>query len=96
MVESGGKEDFQYGGSPDNQYTPAKVDRVLHDGDQVRLGGAVMVAHRTPGHTKGTTTWTMKVEDGGKAYEVVIVGAQCESGLQADWKRQVSPNCSGL
>ena len=75
VVESGGKEDFQYGGSPDNQYKPAKVDRVLHDRDQVRLGGTVMVAHLTPGHTKGTTTWTMKVEDGGKAYEVVIVGS---------------------
>ena len=36
VVESGGKEDFQYGGSPGNQYKPAKVDRVLHDRDQVR------------------------------------------------------------
>ena len=34
-----------------------------------------MVAHRTPGHTRGTTTWPIKVEDGGKAYEVVIVGS---------------------
>ena len=36
------------------------VDRVLHDGDEVKLGGAVLVAHLTPGHTKGCTTWTMK------------------------------------
>jgi metallo-beta-lactamase class B len=75
VVESGGKEDFQYGGSPDNQYKPAKVDRVLHDGDKVQLGDAVLVAHLTPGHTKGTTTWTMKVRDGGKSYDVVIVGS---------------------
>ncbi len=56
-------------------YPPVKVDRVLHDGDEVRLGGAVLVAHKTPGHTKGCTTWTMKVTDKGKPYNVVIVGS---------------------
>jgi metallo-beta-lactamase class B len=75
VVESGGKEDFQYGNSPDNLYKPAKVDRVLHDGDEVKLGGVVLVAHKTPGHTKGCTTWTMKVRDAGKTYDVVIVGS---------------------
>jgi metallo-beta-lactamase class B len=75
VVESGGKEDFQYGDSTDNQYKPAKADRVLNDGDQVQLEDAVLVAHLTPGHTKGTTTWTMKVSDGGKSYDVVIVGS---------------------
>ena len=48
---------------------------MLHDGDEVRLGDTVLVAHLTPGHTKGTTTWTMKVADGGKTYNVVIVGS---------------------
>jgi len=41
----------------------------------VRLGGAVLVAHLTPGHTKGCTTWTMRVAEGGKTYDVVIVGS---------------------
>jgi metallo-beta-lactamase class B len=75
VVESGGKTDFQYGNAPDNLYRPTKVDRTLHDGDEVRLGDAVLVAHLTPGHTKGCTTWTMKVLDGGKSYDVVIVGS---------------------
>lgn len=75
VVESGGKADFQYGSSPDSLFQPTKVDRVLHDGDEVRLGDAVLVAHLTPGHTKGTTTWTMRVSDGGKVYDVVIVGS---------------------
>jgi metallo-beta-lactamase class B len=75
VVESGGKRDFQYGHSKDTWYPPAKVDRVLHDGDEVKLGDTVLVAHLTPGHTKGTTTWTMKVSDGGKNLEVVIVGS---------------------
>ena len=74
-VEDGGKGDFQYGKTPDTLFKPVKVDRVLHDGDQVKLGDAVLTAHLTPGHTKGCTTWTMKARDGGKAYDVVIVGS---------------------
>jgi metallo-beta-lactamase class B len=72
VVESGGKADFQY---PDGHYPPAKVDRVLHDGDEVSLGGVVLTAHLTPGHTKGCTTWTLTANDAGKSYDVVIVGS---------------------
>ena len=75
VVEDGGKSDFAYGGKKRNWYPPAKVDRVLHDGDEVRLGGTVLVAHKTPGHTKGCTTWTMRVNDNGKIEDVVIVGS---------------------
>jgi metallo-beta-lactamase class B len=75
VVESGGKLDFQYGNTPGFLYPPTKVDRVLHDGDEVKLGGTVLVAHLTPGHTKGCTTWSMKVTEGGKTYNVVIVGS---------------------
>ncbi len=75
VVESGGKSDFQYANDPSALYPPTKVDRVLHDGDQVKLGDAVLTAHLTPGHTKGCTTWTMKVSDGSKPRDVVIVGS---------------------
>jgi metallo-beta-lactamase class B len=75
VVESGGKADFNYGSDPGTLYPPVKVDRVLHDGDHVTLGGVTLVAHLTPGHTKGCTTWTMKVTEGGKTYDVVIIGS---------------------
>ncbi len=75
VVESGGKTDFHYGNRPTLRYPPAKVDRVLHDGDEVKLGGVTLVAHLTPGHTKGCTTWTMKVEEAGKIHDVVIIGS---------------------
>ena len=75
VTEDGGKSDFFYGNSPESLYPPTKVDRILHDGDQVSLGGAVLTAHLTPGHTKGCTTWTMKVKEGNKTYNVVIVGS---------------------
>ncbi|MBV8846057.1 MAG: subclass B3 metallo-beta-lactamase [Bryobacterales bacterium] len=54
---------------------PHPIDRVLHDGDEVKLGGATLVAHLTPGHTRGCTTWSMKVQDGGRTYDVVIIGS---------------------
>ena len=75
VVESGGKTDFQYANDPTALYPPTKVDRLLRDGDEVKLGGATLTAHLTPGHTKGCTTWTMKVNDGSKLRDVVIVGS---------------------
>lgn len=74
-IEAGGKGNFQYGNTPGSLYKPTKVDRVLHDGDTVKLGDSVLTAHLTPGHTKGCTTWTMKVTEAGKPYDVVIVGS---------------------
>ena len=75
VVESGGKSDFQYGNDPAWLYPATKVDRVLRDGEEVKLGNAVLTARLTPGHTKGCTTWTMKVKDGEKNRDVVIVGS---------------------
>ena len=52
---------------------PHPIDRVLHDGDEVKLGGSTLTAHLTAGHTKGCTTWSMKATDAGKTYDVVMV-----------------------
>jgi metallo-beta-lactamase class B len=70
-VEHGGAGDFQY----PQHWATVKVDRVLHDGSQVELGGVRLTAHLTPGHTKGCTTWTMDINDGGKKLHAVIVGS---------------------
>jgi metallo-beta-lactamase class B len=72
VVESGGASDFAYG---DQHYPAAKVDRVLHDGDEVRVDNVVLVAHKTPGHTRGCTTWTLKVKQGTRTLNAVIVGS---------------------
>lgn len=63
-IETGGK-----------RYPGAKVSRILHDGDQVSLGGTVMTAVLTPGHTMGCTTWVLRVNDGGQVLNVAIVGS---------------------
>ncbi len=54
---------------------PHPMDRVIHDGEEVKLGGVTLVAHLTPGHTKGCTTWTLQAHDMGKTYNVVILGS---------------------
>jgi metallo-beta-lactamase class B len=75
VVQAGGKNDFHYADSKDFWFPLSHVDRVLHDGDTIRLGEAVLTAHKTAGHTKGTTTWTMDETEGGKTLHVVIVGS---------------------
>jgi metallo-beta-lactamase class B len=80
VVESGGKTDFHYGDDPAMRYRPLKVDRVLHDRDEVKLGGTTLVAHLTPGHTKGTTTWTLAVRDGAVTRNAVIIGSPNVNG----------------
>ena len=85
VVESGGRTDFQYARHKTMWFPPVHVDRVLHDGDKVSLGGTTLTAHLTAGHTKGTTTWTldeqefgssgMEGAEGTRTLHVVIVGS---------------------
>jgi metallo-beta-lactamase class B len=48
------------------------VDKVLHDGDAVTLGGTTLVAHLTAGHTRGCTTFTTTAQEGGRTYNVMF------------------------
>jgi len=54
---------------------PRPTYETLHDGSEVKLGNVSLVAHHTPGHTPGCTTWTMKIQDGGRSYDVLIIGS---------------------
>jgi metallo-beta-lactamase class B len=72
VIASGGKGQYLYTKS---RWRPCAVDRVLANGQDVKLGGVTLVAHRTPGHTRGCTTWTWRVAEGDKAYDVVVIGS---------------------
>lgn len=78
VMESGGRTDFLAPSSNVLTYAPVRVDRVLHDEDTVSLGGVTLTAHKTAGHTRGCTTWTMRSHLPGDAAgtfrDVVIVG----------------------
>jgi metallo-beta-lactamase class B len=78
VVESGGRTDFLFAIKAVPAFPPAKVDRVLKDLDEVELGRVFLMAHKTAGHTRGCTTWTLSVHLPGdpadRVHTAVIVG----------------------
>jgi len=78
VAETGGRTDFLSPSPNIPIYAPAHVDRVLHDGETVSLGDVTLTAHKTAGHTRGCTTWTMRShlpgEPAGTMRNIVIVG----------------------
>lgn len=74
MLRSGGHGDFRFGDRL--TFPPIEPDQIVHDQESIQLGNQIIIAHLTPGHTKGCTTWTTKIRDGNKVYEVVFVGSQ--------------------
>jgi len=71
LIEAGGRGDFQFGDHL--AYEPATVDHVLEDGEVVALGEIALTAHFTPGHTKGCTSWTMRVTVEGVPRELLLI-----------------------
>jgi metallo-beta-lactamase class B len=67
----GGKGDFYWG--DDLAYEAVKPDRIVSDGEPIELGGVSLTAHLTPGHTKGCTSWSMRVNEDGKNYDVLFL-----------------------
>ena len=73
VLADGGRSDFRSDGR--ELWRPVAADGIVGHGQEVTLGGVTLVAHMTPGHTKGNTTWTMMVDEGGRKYNVVFVGS---------------------
>jgi metallo-beta-lactamase class B len=93
-IEDGGKTDFHYGADWKIMgFPPVKVDRVLRDGDTVRLGDVILTAYNTPGHTRGATTWTTTLVDNGKAYSVVFIDG---GGFNPGYRIATSPSYPGI
>jgi metallo-beta-lactamase class B len=71
LMMRGGKGDFYWG--DDFSYEPVKPDRTISDGERVELGGIALTAHLTPGHTKGCVSWSMRVNEDSKNYDVLFL-----------------------
>jgi metallo-beta-lactamase class B len=82
----GGRGDFALGDK--YPFPPVKVDAMLHDGTPVKLGSTALTPHFTPGHTKGSTTWTTRIEDAGRTYDVVIAGSLSAPGYRLIGNRE--------
>ena len=72
LLEDGGVSDFRFGDGRNPSFKAVKVDRRLKDRDTITLGGVAVTAHHHPGHTKGATSFTLTVREGGRDYRVVI------------------------
>jgi metallo-beta-lactamase class B len=70
ILEDGGFSDPHFGGRV--SFTPIKVDRVLADGDKIDLGDTSLTVHDHPGHTEGSSSYSMQINENGRSYSVVI------------------------
>lgn len=71
VLADGGKSDFLFGGK--NTFAPVSVDRILHDGDTIKLADTKVVVLHHPGHTKGSTSFMVNVTDEKRSWNVLIV-----------------------
>jgi metallo-beta-lactamase class B len=86
QLARGGKDDPQFGDEfPFPAITP---DKLAHDGDRVALGGMILNAHITAGHTRGCTTWTTTVREGGRNFNVVFI---CSPSVPPQYKLTGNP-----
>jgi metallo-beta-lactamase class B len=90
-MESGDRDDFKY--ANDFVYPAVKVDRVLRDGDIIKMGDVVLTAYHTPGHTRGATTWVANVVQDGRPYVVVFPDG---AGFNPGYRLVKNPSYPGI
>ena len=71
VVADGGKSDYAFGGEH-STFQPVKPDRLLQDGDTIRLGEMQILLLHHPGHTKGSCSYLFTVKDENRSYRVLI------------------------
>jgi len=96
LLEDGGKSDFILG--PEYRFPPVKADATLKDDEVISLGDVRLTTRLTPGHTRGSVTYLMRVRENGRDYNVVfanigsVIGAKLINnpkypGIAADFER---------
>ena len=96
LLRAGGHGDFRFGDTL--IFPPVEVDQIIGDGESIVLGDQKLTPYLTPGHTKGNTTWTTKISDSARSYDVVfagspttldyqLVGKESYPGIASDFER---------
>ena len=70
VLEDGGFSDPHFGGR--ESFAPVNVDRILTDTEVIAVGETRLTVLETPGHTVGSSSYTMTVREAGRDYAVVI------------------------
>lgn len=68
---SGGAADYEMG-KYGMTYKPVKADKVLKDGDMIKLGDVQLQLLNHPGHTMGSCSYLLTVKDSSRSYKVLI------------------------
>ena len=93
VMEDGGRSDHHFGDEPWAWFEPVAVDGRISEGDQIDLGEVSLTVHEHPGHTEGSTSFSLTVEEDGQSFNVLIVnGASINPGK----KMYVDPTYDGV
>ena len=91
VLEDGGFSDPHFGGR--ESFKPVAVDKILADGDLVETGGTRLTVLETPGHTVGSSSYTMTVREVGRVFNVVIANM---GTINAGKRLAVDPTYPGV
>lgn len=69
-----------FGPSAGVHFPPVHVDEAVGEDFRLALGGVTLVAHHTPGHTPGCTSWTTTVRDGAQTKSVIFLCSTSVAG----------------
>ena len=72
ILEDGGTNDPPFGHCETYQFAPVEVARIIRHGDVIELGDIRLDVHEHPGHTEGSSSYTMVVNENGRNYNVAI------------------------
>lgn len=70
LLQDGGFSDPLFGGS--ETFRPVSVEHIISDGDVIAVGETRLTVHEHPGHTAGSTSYSLRVHENGRNYRVLI------------------------
>lgn len=91
VLEDGGFSDPHFGGK--ENFAPIDVDRIINDGDVIELGDIRLLVHEHPGHTEGSSSYSMEVNENGRDFDVVIANM---GTINSGKKMLVDPTYPGV
>ena len=91
VLEDGGFSDPHFGGR--QSFRPVVVDRIIAEGEVIELGDIRLRVHQHPGHTEGSSSYSMQVSEDGRDYDVVIANMGTINGGK---RLAVDPTYAGV
>jgi metallo-beta-lactamase class B len=70
VLEDGGYSDPHFGGK--QTFKPVSVDKIITHGEIIEIGETSLQVHEHPGHTQGSSSYSMRIVEGDREYDVVI------------------------